>query len=251
MALLAAFQALLQRYTGQDDIAVGSPIANRNRAEIEGVVGFFVNTLVLRTDLSGDPTFREALRCVRETTLKAYEFQDAPFEKLVEELTPERNFGQSAFFQIMFSLQNLPPRSPIEVAGVKWSQIVSRPVTSRFEIEVHLWEAPAGLEGQLVYNPDRFDVSRIRRMIEHYRQIVHAVSTEPDQKLSRLPMLSSEEHQRQVIEWNQTATPYPRERCIHTEFEEQAGQRPAAPALACGGECVSYGELNKRAKSIG
>ena len=107
MALLAAFQTLVQRYTGQDDIAVGSPIANRNRIEIEGVVGFFVNSLVLRTDLSGDPTFREALRRVREITLKAYEFQDAPFEKLVEELAPERDFGQNAFFQIMFALQNL------------------------------------------------------------------------------------------------------------------------------------------------
>jgi non-ribosomal peptide synthetase component F len=229
---------------------VGSPIANRNRAEVEGVVGFFVNTLVLRTDLSGDPTFREALQRVRETTLKTYEFQDTPFEKLVEELAPERDFGQSAFFQIMFSLQNLPPRRPVEVAGVKISQIVSRPVTSRFDIEVHVWEAPAGLEGQFVYNPDRFDVSRIRRMIEHYRRIVQAVSSEPDQKLSSLPMLSSEERRRQVIEWNQTATPYPRERCIHTEFEAQVRQRPAAPAVSCGGENVSYGELNKRANQL-
>ena len=122
MALLAAFQVLLQRYTGQDDIAVGSPIANRNRIEIEGIVGFFVNSLVLRTDLSGDPTFREALRRVRKITLKAYEFQDMPFEKLVEDLAPERNFGQNPFFQIMFALQNLPPREPLDVEGLRMSR---------------------------------------------------------------------------------------------------------------------------------
>jgi amino acid adenylation domain-containing protein len=250
MALLAAFKTLLQRYTGQDHIAVGSPIANRNRIEVEGVVGFFVNSLVLRTDISGDPTFREALRRVREITLKAYEFQDAPFEKLVEELAPERDFGQNAFFQIMFALQNLPSRRPLEVAGLKMSQIPSRPTTTRFEIEVHLWEAPDGLEGQFVYNPNRFDASRILRMIEHYSRIVQAVSSEPDQRLSRLPMLSSEERQRQIIEWNHTATSYPRERCIHTEFEEQARQRPAAPAVVCGGESVSYRELNRRANKL-
>ena len=250
MALLAAFQALLQRYTGQDDIAVGSPIANRNRSEVEGVLGFFANTLVLRTDLSGDPTFREALRRVRETTLKAYEFQDAPFEKLVEELAPERDFGHSAFFQIMFSLQNVTPRRPLEVAGLKMSQTICSPVTSRFEIEAHLWEASDGLEGHLVYNPDRFDPSRILQMIEHYRRIVQAVSIAPDQKLSSLPMLGSEEHHRQVFEWNRTTTPFPRDRCIHTEFEEQARQRPEAPALVCGVESVSYAELNTRANQL-
>jgi Condensation domain/Phosphopantetheine attachment site len=214
MALLAAFQVLLQRYTGQDDIAVGSPIANRNRIEIEGIVGFFVNSLVLRADLSGDPTFREALRRVREITLKAYEFQDMPFEKLVEHLTPERNFGQNPFFQIMFALQNLPPRQPLEVEGLRMSQIISRPAATRFEIEVHLWEALEGLEGLLVYNPDRFDASRIARMVEHYGRILQAVSSKPDRKLSDLPILSSEERERQLFEWNQTAAPYPRERCI-------------------------------------
>ena len=250
MALLAAFQTLLQRYTGQDDIAVGSPIANRNRIEIEGVVGFFVNSLVLRTDLSGDPTFREALRRVREITLEAYEFQDAPFEKLVEELAPERDFGQNAFFQIMFALQNLPARRRLEVAGLKMSQIPSRPATTRFEIEVHLWEALDGLEGQLVYNPDRFDTARILRMIKHYRRIVQAVSTEPDRKLSTLPMLSSEEREGLLFEWNQTAAPYPRERCIHEEFEERARQSPMATAVAFEDKTISYGELNRKANQL-
>jgi hypothetical protein len=140
MTLLAGFQALLQRYTGQDDVVVGSPIANRNRSQIEEVVGFFVNSLVLRTDLSGNPTFREIIQRVREVTLKAYEFQDMPFERIVEELAPERTYGQNPLFQVMFALQNLPPRPPLQFAGLKMNVVGSTVLTSRFAMEMHLRE---------------------------------------------------------------------------------------------------------------
>ena len=232
MTLLAALQVLLQRYTGQDDIVVGSPIANRNRTEIEGVVGFFVNSLVLRTDLSGDPTFREAVRRVREVTLKAYEFQDMPFEKLVEELAPERNSGQNPFFQIMFALQNLPLRKPLEVAGLRMSLVGSKALTSRFAMEMHLSETNDGLSGQLVYSTDRFDGPRIARMVGHYCRILQAVSTQPDLRLSEVPLLTDEERQRLLVDWNQTTAEYPNERRIHEIFEQQARKQPNAIALA-------------------
>ena len=168
MTLLTGLQVLLHRYTGQEDIVVGSPIANRNRSEIEGIVGFFVNALVLRTNLSGDPDFREALRRTKEVTLKAYEFQDMPFEKLVEDLMPERSWGQSPFLQVMLSLQNLPLRGSFAAGGVRMSLVQSKVLTTRFELELHLWETSDGVAGQVVYNPERFNAERIGRMIKHY-----------------------------------------------------------------------------------
>jgi amino acid adenylation domain-containing protein len=250
MTLLAALQVLLQRYTGQDDIVVGSPIANRNRTEIEGVVGFFVNSLVLRTDLSGDPTFREAVRRVREVTLKAYEFQDMPFEKLVEDLAPERNSGQNPFFQIMFALQNLPLRKPLEVAGLRMSLVGSKTLTSRFAMEMHLSETNDGLSGQLVYSTDRFDGPRIARMVGHYCRILRAVSTQPDLRLSEVPLLTDEERQRLLVDWNQTTAEYPNERRIHEIFEQQARRQPSAIALLCGERATTYGELNGNANQF-
>jgi amino acid adenylation domain-containing protein len=250
MTLLAGFQALLQRYTGQDDIVVGSPIANRNRSEIEELVGFFVNSLVLRADLSGNPTFREIIRRVREVTLKAYEFQDMPFEKLVEELAPERNYGQNPLFQVMFALQNLPPRRPLEVAGLRMSSVGSKALTSRLEMEMHLWETKDGLAGQLVYSTDRFDGARIARMAGHYCRILKGVSKQPDRRLSELPLLTDEEHERLLVEWNQTATEYPRDKRVHQLFERQAQRRPNAIALCSDRETITYGELNGRANQF-
>ncbi len=250
MTLLAGFQALLQRYTGQDDIVVGSPIANRNRSEIEEVVGFFVNSLVLRTDLSGNPTFREIIHRVREVTLKAYEFQDMPFEKLVEELAPERNYGQNPLFQVMFALQNLPPRGPLEVAGLRMSSVGSKALTSRLEMEMHLWETKDGLAGQLVYSTDRFDGARIARMAGHYCRILKAVSTQPDRRLSELPLLTDEEQKRLLVEWNQNATEYPRDKRVHQLFERQAQKQPNAIALCSDRETISYDELNGRANQF-
>ena len=250
MTLLAGFQALLQRYTGQDDVVVGSPIANRNRSQIEEVVGFFVNSLVLRTDLSGNPTFREIIQRVREVTLKAYEFQDMPFERIVEELAPKRTYGQNPLFQVMFALQNLPPRPPLQVAGLKMSVVGSAVLTSRFAMEMHLRETNNELTGQLVYSTDRFDAARIARMVGHYRRILKAVSAQPDLRLSDLPLLTDEERHQLLVEWTQTAAEYPRDKSVHELFEQQAQQRPNAVALQWGEQTISYGDLNGRANQL-
>ena len=205
MTLLTGLQVLLHRYSGQEDIVVGSPIANRSRSEIEGIVGFFVNALVLRGDLSGNPGFREVLRRTREVTLKAYEFQDMPFEKLVEELMPERSWGQSPLIQVMLSFQNLPLRRSFVTDGVSFSVVESKVLTTRFELELHLWETSEGLAGQVVYNPDRFNAERIVRMGKHYCQLLGEAVRNPDQRLSELPLLDEEEAKQLLSEWNQTA----------------------------------------------
>ena len=209
MTLLTGLQVLLHRYTGQDDIVVGSPIANRNRVEVEGVVGFFVNALVLRADLSGNPSFREALRRTREVTLRAYEFQDMPFEKLVEDLMPERSWGQSPLIQVMLSLQNLSLRRSFDAAGLKVSLVDSKALTTRFELEMHLWETDEGLTGQVVYNPDRFDADRVVRMIGHFGRLLEEAAGKSDQPLSELPLLSEEEADQLLVEWNPTTNPNP------------------------------------------
>ncbi len=251
MTLLAGLQTLLHRYTGQEDIVIGSPIANRDRSEVEGLLGFFVNALVLRTDLSGDPTFREVLRRTREVTLKAYQFQDMPFEKLVEDLAPERSWGQNPFIQVMLSLQNLPLQRVIETAGIKMSLTGSKVFTSRFELEMHLWETEEGLTGQIVYNPDRFEADRIVRMIGHYCRLLEGAARDADRRLSKLPLLNEQEIDQVVVEWNRTATPYPAERCVHQEFERQAALQPDAVAVVGkGGTTLTYGELNDRSERL-
>ncbi|HEY5812549.1 MAG TPA: condensation domain-containing protein, partial [Terrimicrobiaceae bacterium] len=250
MTLLTAFQSLLQRYTHQEDIVVGSPIANRTRSEIEGIVGFFVNSLVLRTDLSGEPSFREALRRVREVTLKAYEFQDMPFEKLVEELAPERSHGQNPLFQVMFALQNLPVDFHLEGGGLKMSLIPAKALTSRFDIEVHLWEIGDHLEGRLVYSVERFDRPRIARMAAHYVCLLEAVSLAPDKRLANIDMLTFDEREELVAEWNQTAAEYPGGERLEKLFEQQALERPEAVALVEEKESYSYAELNRRANQF-
>ena len=250
MTLLTGLQVLLHRYTGQDDIVVGSPIANRNRTEVESIVGFFVNALVLRADLSGNPTFREALRRTREVTLKAYEFQDMPFEKLVEDLMPERSLGQSPLIQVMLSLQNFPLRRSFEARGLRVSLIGSKVLTSRFELEIHLWETGEGLTGQLVYNPERFNADRMVRMVKHYCRVLAEAAREPDRRLPELPLLDEEESRQLLVEWNQTATDYPKDKRIHELFEEQVRTQPDAIALECGEEAISYSELNRRANQL-
>ena len=168
MTLLAAFKVLLYRYTGQTDFAVGSPIANRTRAELEGLIGFFVNTLVLRTDLSGDPGFVELLGRVRETTLGAYAHQDVPFEKLVEVLNPERDMSYSPLFQVMFVLQNMPSAA-VELPGLRLSPVASIAGASMFDLTLYMWEEEKGLSGNVEYNTDLFDAATIERMVGHFR----------------------------------------------------------------------------------
>ena len=184
MTLLAAFQTLLARYSGQDDIAVGTPIAGRNHAELEDLIGFFVNTLVLRTDLSGDPTFRELLGRVRQVSLDAYDHQDLPFEKLVEELQPERHLSRSPLFQVVFQLLNFADQD-LALEDLEVSRLPSSSQRVRFDLELHLRQQPQDLRGTVVYSTDLFDASTIERMVGHFVTLLEGIVADPDQRNQR------------------------------------------------------------------
>ncbi|MBD3882896.1 amino acid adenylation domain-containing protein [Phormidium tenue FACHB-886] len=263
MTLLAAFQALLYRYTEQTDIAVGSPIANRHRSELEGLIGFFVNSLVLRTDLSGNPTVRELLQRVRNVALAAYAHQDLPFEKLVEELDPERDLSHNPLFQVALALQNAPMQ-PLELPGIMLEPLPLEPGTTRFDLEVHLWEpahglqslweSQAGLSGFVSYSTDLFDRATISRFVGHFKTLLEGLVANPDDRLLDLPLLSSGERQ-QLAEWNQSdLESVPRgcseQACFHEIFEAQAQQFPQALALVSEQGSLTYGELNQKADRL-
>jgi amino acid adenylation domain-containing protein/non-ribosomal peptide synthase protein (TIGR01720 family) len=249
MTLLAAFQTLLYRYTGSDNILVGSPIAGRNRTEIEGLIGFFVNTLVLRTDLSGDPSFRELLRRVRRVALEAYAHQDLPFEKLVEELQPERNLSHSPLFQVMFVLQNAP------MTDLRLTGLTARPLkvdieAAKFDLALSIVEELGSLRGVIEYNTDLFDGATIHRMIGHFQTLLENIVTEPERQLSSLPILTQAEKQQLVPEWNDTKRDYPKHKCVHELFEAQVERTPDALAVVFEDKQLTYRELNRRANQL-
>ncbi|MFZ5917840.1 MAG: amino acid adenylation domain-containing protein, partial [Chloroflexota bacterium] len=249
MTLLAAFQALLHRYSGQESVNVGSPIANRTRAEIEGLIGFFVNTLVLRADFSGDPTFRELLQQVREVTLAAYAHQDVPFEMLVEVLQPERDTSHSPLFQAMFVLQNAP------TSVQQLSDLTLRPLevhsgTSTFDVTLSMTEMPAGLQGALEYNTDVFDSATIVRMVGHLQRLLEGIIADPDRRVSQLPLLTRVEREQILVEWNATGVEYPRSLCLHQLFEASAQKTPDAQALVWRDQSLTFAELNRRANRV-
>jgi amino acid adenylation domain-containing protein len=249
MTLLAGFQSLLFRYTGQGDIAVGSPIAGRTHAETEALIGMFVNTLVLRCDLSDDPTFREALVRVRATTLDAYDHQDMPFEKLVEELRPDRDPSRTPFFQAMLTLQNAP-KEVFELPGLTIEPLPVGSVVAKADLLLTINERADGLRVAAVYNADLFKLGTIERLLGHFRTLLKAAVAEPDLRLSELPMLTEAERAEILVEWNRTGVDYPRDRCVHHLFEEQATARPGATALAHASGDVTYGELEARANQM-
>ncbi len=243
MTLLAAFQTLLMRYTGQIDFAVGSPIAGRNRVEIEPLIGFFVNTLVLRTDLGGDPTFRELLQRVRAVTLDAYTHQDIPFEKLVEELRPERATTHAPLCQAMFVLQNGPQKTP-GLQGTTAAAYAIERSTSKFEVTLSMRDAPGGLTGGLEYNTDLFEPATVARMAAHFERLLESICANPDTHLSALPMLSEGERHQILVDWNKTGAPYPRDLAVTQVFEAQADRSPDAVAIVSGAERITYAGLN-------
>src|SRR5450631_3455681 len=208
MTLLAGFQILLSRYSNQDDVVVGTPIANRNRAEIEDMIGFFTNTLVLRTKLSGESTFSEVLAQVKETALGAYAHQDMPFEKLVEELQPQRDLGQNPLFQVMFSYQNAP-RGAFELHGLKLSLMDTGEATTKFDLSLFLSETPEGTSGRVEYNTDLFEVWTIEGLLRHYQVLLESAITQPDSRIARLPMLAEAERREVLVEFNANARDYP------------------------------------------
>jgi amino acid adenylation domain-containing protein len=249
MTLLAAFKVLLYRYTGSEDIVVGSPIANRDRAEIEELIGFFVNTLVLRTDLSGNPTFQELLSRVREVALGAYAHQDLPFERLVEELQPQRSLSYNPLFQVMFVLQNAP-KSEIELSGLTLSSFEIDRGTAMFDLTLYMEETDAGLIGTFEYNTDLFEAATITRMAGHLQTLLSGIVANCDRHLCEVPLLTEAEQQQLLVEWNETESEYPLDQGIHELFEAQAERTPDAVAVVFEGQQLTYGELNRKANQL-
>ncbi|MEG4394820.1 amino acid adenylation domain-containing protein [Microcoleus sp. BROC3] len=245
MTLMAAFQTLLYRYTGHTDIPVGTAANIRNRQELEGLIGYFLNTLVMRTDLSGNPSFKELLVRVREATLGAYAHQELPFQKLVEELQPERNLTHNPLFQVAFVLE--PPL--VEMDGWTISQLDVDTGTAKSDLYLELDERPSGVIGRIEYSTDLFDADTIDRMVGHFQTLLEGIVANPDQKIAELPLLTQFERQ-QLAAWNDTETDYPKDTCIHQLFEEQVELTPDAIALVFEDEQLTYQELNQRANQL-
>jgi amino acid adenylation domain-containing protein len=248
MVLLAAFKSLLFRYTGQDDLLVGSPIANRGRRELEPLIGFFVNTLVLRTRLSGDMPFRALLRDIRETTLEAYAHQDLPFEQLVEALQPDRSLSRTPLFQVLFALQNTPV-VPAAAGGALVSPLELESTTAKFDLSVSLTETPDGLRGAAEFNTDLFERATIERFVGHYRTILDAVLAAPDTAIGRVPLLTDADR-RSLRDWNRSDVDRPGPHTLHELIEQRASETPHRPAVRFQFETLSYDELNRRANQL-
>ncbi|MFQ5852528.1 MAG: condensation domain-containing protein, partial [Candidatus Binatia bacterium] len=249
MTLLAAFQILLHRCTGQNDMVVGSPIAGRTHVETEGLIGFFVNTLVLRTDLSGNPSFRELLGQVREVALGAYAHQDLPFEKLVEELQPERDLGHTPLFQVMFNFENIPEKA-IEIHNLRIEEFQIDSGMGPFDLTLEIVEEDEKLSGLFKYSTDLFDETTIQRLLGHFQTLLEGIVANPDQRLSDLPILTDRERQQLLVEWNDTNTDHPQDQCIHQLFEAQVKQTPHSVAVVFEDEQLTYHELNQRVNQL-
>ncbi|HYG63544.1 MAG TPA: condensation domain-containing protein, partial [Thermoanaerobaculia bacterium] len=246
MMLLAAFQTLLSRLTGQEDVVVGSPIAGRNRREIEGLIGFFVNTLVLRADLAGEPVFRQLVSRLRAAALAAYEHQDLPFERLVEELAPERSLAHSPLFQVVFALQNMPASS-FELPGLALEALpAAGDGVAKFDLTFTLGESAAGFSGSIAYSTDLFDGTTVARWMEHLRTLLEDLVAHPERRVSELALLSPAERH-QALHRSGTMEAPAEVFLLHRRFREQAAARPDAVAVTWEESNLSYGELRDRA----
>ena len=249
MTLLAAFDVLLMRYSGQDDIVVGTPIANRHQTQTEGLIGFFLNFLALRTDLSGDPGFVELLGRVREVTLGAYEHQGLPFEKLVEELQPVRDVSRHPMFQVMVILQNAPAGA-VESSDLTLHPLGGESGTSKVDVTLEFVETSEGLQGSIEYSTDLFDGATVERLVGHFEVLLEGVVSDPTCRVSELPLLSEAERHRQLVEWNDTAADYASDKCVHELFMGQVALTPEAVAVVYEDEQLSYGELDRRSNQL-
>ena len=249
MTLVAAFKTLLARYAGQDQIVIGTPIAYRNWIDVEHLIGFFVNTLVLRTDLSGNPPFNELLKRTREVTLGAFAHQDVPFEKLVEELQPERDITRTPFFQVMFSLQNAPMPS-LKLSDVTMTLLPDELTTSQFDLALDMTERSDGMECLLEYSTKIFERATVQRMLTHFTNLLESIVAKPEQRIRELPLLTADERQQILDEWNDTTRDYTPACCMHQLFEAQTERTPDAIAAIFGDQHVTYAELNQRANQL-
>ena len=253
MTLLAALNTLLFRYSGQDDILIGTPTANRNRQEIEPLIGFFVNTLVLRNSLEGNPAFSGLLQQARNVVLEAYANQDVPFEQVVDGLEIERSLSYNPLFQVMFALQNAPLNS-LELPHLKAQYLAVKHQRIKFDLSLILEEIETEqgsyLEGFWEYDSDLFTVERITRMVGHFQTLLKGIVANPQQTVRELPLLTESEKQQLLVEWNQTQQDYPQNLCIHQLFEAWVEQTPDAIALIFKGEQLTYRELNSKANQL-
>ncbi|HVG44058.1 MAG TPA: condensation domain-containing protein, partial [Longimicrobium sp.] len=249
MTLMAAWQLLLSRYAGQDDVLVGTPVAGRNRVETERLIGFFVNTLVLRADLSGDPPFRELLARVREAALGAYGHQDVPFEKLVEALRPARSQAHSPLFQVMFSMQN-QEQTALRLGQVEVEGLEADAAVAKYDLNLTVGEGGGALGGVLTYRTELFEDASARRMVGHYAALLLEIAADADRRISAISLLTPAEREQLVTAWNATDAAYPLEDTVHGLFAAQAARTPGATALVFRGESVSYGELDARANRL-
>ncbi|ARU62806.1 hypothetical protein CBW65_18885 [Tumebacillus avium] len=249
MTLLAAFKTLLYRYTMQEDITVGSPIANRNKGEIEGLIGFFVNTLVMRTGVGGDLSFRDVLSRVKETAVGAFANQDLPFEKLVEELQPERNMSYSPLFQVMFALQNAPVPE-LKLSGLHLQAQELDSGTSKFDLSLYMMQKESGLLARFEYNTDLFDRATMERMGKHLHNLLDSILSDAGQTIATLPLLTAQEASLFAGEWNGPQADFPQEETVYSLFEAQAARTPDAPAVLFENQTLTFGELNARANQV-
>ena len=248
MVLSAAFNVLLHRYSGQEDICVGTSIAGRNRTEVEDLIGFFIKTLVLRTTVKADSSFPAVLASVRDRALEAYTHQDIPFEQLIGELTVERDLSHSPIFQTMFILQNAP-HEKLESPGLTFNVLKNESKTAKYDLTCSMWEDNGQLFGSLEYSTDLFEETTIARLAGHYTVLLESICANPQERVGRLPMLTSQEHQ-QLIDWNATQATYPRDRLVHELFEDQVDRNPNAVAVLFENLSLTYDELNIKANRL-
>lgn len=249
ITLLAVFQTLLFRYSGQDDVVVGTPVAGRTMVETEDLIGAFVNTLVLRVDLSGNPSFREVLARVRETVLAAFRHQDVPFEKVVEELNPERKANRSPLFQVMFSFQNMPAPE-FEANGTKFSPRTPDSAIAKFDLSFDVTQSANGLSIALEYACDLYEQTTIESMLAHFQNLLAGIVENPNQQIDALPLTSEAERQQLMVSWNEDRIELCKKACLHQLFEAQAAKTPDAVAAEFRGEQMSYRQLNERANQL-
>ncbi|HVT17365.1 MAG TPA: amino acid adenylation domain-containing protein [Thermoanaerobaculia bacterium] len=249
MVLVAAFALLLARFSGQEDVLLGTPVANRERAELEGLIGFFANTVVLRADLGGDPSVTAHLERVREAAVEAFSHQELPFEKLVEELAPERDLSHSPLFQVMFAWQNAPLPA-LELPGLALEPLPPAYRSAKFDLLLTLEERNGAVTGVLEYRTELFAAVSVRRLLSHFRTLLDAMSRDRAARVWDLPMLDAAERCQVLQEWNDTHQAYPRDVCLHQLLELQVARTPRAVALVCGGERLTYRELDARANRL-
>ncbi|HJP04027.1 MAG TPA: amino acid adenylation domain-containing protein, partial [Gammaproteobacteria bacterium] len=250
MVLLAAFNVLLYRYTRQDDLVIGTPVAGRQHTETEGLIGLFVNSVIIRSQLDDELTFSEFLQQVQDSCLDALTHQSLPFEKLVEELQPERDSSYAPLFQVMFNLQSRE-QEIVPFTGLEVSPVVVEPGTAKFDLNVLMEDRDDGLAAWFEYSTDLYDRPTIERMIGHFRKLLEAIAVHPNTKLAALPLLESEERERVLVAWNQTSVDYPQNLTLIDLFEAQVKKTPDAIAVTCGKDTLTYKQLNARANQLG